>query len=161
VKTIQYLFLVLTVCAGLSGCMQEIKEGASPGIRVDDDMVKVRMNSVAVLDRDLQVTYVNENSMNGAKEYGHASKIAVESSGGQKTPTGSVEVWTLLRNRTNYPLQLECNVQFFNKNGAPVEGPTAWQRVVLSPNAVGSYREYSTAPASEAVSYYIQVREGR
>ena len=144
----------------LAGCVQSVKEGASPGIHVDDEMVKVRMNSVVILDRDLQVTYVNENSMTGTKEYGHASKIAVESSGARRTPTGTAEVWTLLRNRTNFPQQLECNVQFFDKSGMPVEGPTAWQRLVLPPNGVGSYKEFSTNTI-EGVNYYIQIREGR
>lgn len=150
----------LLVSSLISGCIQTVKEGASPGIHVDDEMVKVRMNSVAILDRELQVTYVNENNMSGQKEYGHASKIAVESSGARRTATGTVEVWTLLRNRTNHPQQLECNVQFFDRSGMPLEGPTAWERLVLSPNAVASYKEFSTSSV-EGISYYIQVREGR
>jgi hypothetical protein len=149
--------LVLSLGAG---CAQTIKEGASPGIHVDDEMVKVRMNSVAVLDQSLQVTYINENTLTGSKEYGHASKISVESSGARRTATGTVEVWTLLRNRTNFPQQLECNVQFFDRSGMPLEGPTDWQRLVLSPNAVAPYKELSTTSA-EGLSYYIQVREGR
>jgi hypothetical protein len=150
----------ILVISLFSGCVQTLKEGASPGIHVDDEMVKMRMNSVVILDRELQVTYVNENNYNGVKEYGYASKIAVESSGARRTSTGTAEVWTIIRNRTNFPQQLECNVQFFDRNGAPVEGPTAWQRVVLSPNAVGSYKEFSTNTI-EGVNYYIQVREGR
>jgi hypothetical protein len=116
------------------------------------------MNSVAILDQSLQISYVYENGLTGAKEYGHNGKIAVEATGARRTPTGTLETWAVLRNRTNWPLQVECNVQFFDKNGMPVEGPTAWQRIMLSPNAVNSYKEFSTA---DAASYYIQVREGR
>jgi hypothetical protein len=159
-KSIRALLLGIVAVGLFSGCVQNVKEGASPGIRVDDDMVRVRMNSVAILDRELQVTYVNENSMTGSKEYGHASKVAVESSGGRRTATGTVEVWALLRNRSNFPLQLEGNVQFFDKSGAPVEGPTAWQRINLSPNSVASYKEFSTSD-QEGLKYYIQIREGR
>lgn len=150
---------LLSFAAALVGCAQTVKEGAAPGIHVEDELVKVRMNSVAVLDRELQVTYVNQNNLTGSMEYGHASKISVESSGARRTPTGTVEVYTVLRNRTNYPQQLECNVQFFDRNAIPVEGPTAWQRVLLAPNSVASYKELSTT--SEGSNYYIQVREGR
>jgi hypothetical protein len=159
-QAIKYVLWCYISIAVLAGCTEYIKEGASPGIRVEDELVKMRMNSVAVLDRELQVTYVHENGLNGHREYGHASKIAVESSGGRRTPTGTSEVWAILRNRTNFPLQLECNVQFFEKSGAPVEGPTAWQRIVLSPNAVSTYKEFSTSSVN-GLDYYIQVREGR
>lgn len=160
-KALSRLVVTGTFAAALfSGCTQYVKEGAAPGIRVDDELVRMRMNSVAILDQDLQVTYVSENMLTGTREYGHASKISVESSGGRRTATGTSEVWAILRNRTNYPLQLECNVQFFDKGGAPVEGPTEWQRVVLSPNAVNTYKEFS-ATAMNGLNYYIQVREGR
>jgi uncharacterized protein DUF1425 len=159
-KSLRTVLSGFFVVALLSGCIQAVKEGASPGIHVDDEMVKIRMNSVVILDRELQVTYVNESSLTGTKEYGHASKISVESSGARRTATGTAEVWAILRNRTNYPQQVECNVQFFDRSGAPVEGPTAWQRLVLSPNSVSSYKEFSTNTI-EGVNYYIQVREGR
>lgn len=160
-KPLRAILLGYFVITVLSGCIQRsVKEGASPGIYADDEMVKIRMNSVAILDRELQVTYVYENILTGTKEYGHPSKLSVESSGARRTPTGTAEVWAILRNRTNYPQQVECNVQFFDRSGAPVEGPTAWQRLVLSPNSVSSFKEFSTH-TTEGLNYYIQVREGR
>jgi hypothetical protein len=145
----------------LASCaVMDIREGASPGIQIGDEYTRPRMNSVAILDQSLQISYVYENLFTGAKEYGHIGKISVESTGSRLTPTGTLETWAVLRNRTNWPLQLECNVQFFDSNNVPVEGPTAWQRVMLSPNEINSYKEFS-ASATDVAFYYIQVREAR
>ena len=53
-------------------------------------------------------------------------------------------MWAVLRNRTDYPLQIEGRSQFFDADQVPIEEPSAWKRVHLPPNAVGTYRESST-----------------
>lgn len=130
--------LAVLVAVNFSGCTT--MEGPTPGSRVD--AIEIKMNSVGILDKSLQ------------------KKIAVESTGSRRTPTGTLEVWNVLRNRTNYQLQLEGRVQFFDKDKAPVEGPTAWQRLILSPNSVLSYKEFSTN-VMDIAYYYVEIREGR
>lgn len=143
------ILLLLTACDTLT-----VKEGPAPGVRVRDERAPyatVRMNTVNVLDKSLQDWQV------GMPKKG---KLAVEATDSRRSETGTLEVWAVLRNRTDYPLQLEGSVQFFDENQAPVEGPTQWHRIYLPPQAVTSYREVSTK-VHEPAYYYIEIREGR
>ena len=130
----------------LAGCARiEVDEGPGPGVRVRDNRApyaKPRMDAVAVLDRTLR------------------NKIAVEQTNTRRSPTGTLEVWALLRNRTDYPLQVEGRAQFFDLDRVPVEGPSAWQRLALPGNSVATYREFS-ALTSGIGHYYIELREAR
>ena len=76
-----------------------------------------------------------------------------------RTPTGTLKVWAILRNRTNYPLQVEARIAFYDATKAPLEGPTSWDRIHLPPNATAHYEEFSTK--TEIGYYHIEVREGR
>jgi len=110
------------------------------------------MNTVNILDKSLQ-HWAGEPEEKGGK-------IAVESTNARRNPTGTLEVWAVIRNRTDGQLQIEGRTQFFDRQQAPVEGPTAWQRVILPPNGVATYKEFSTM-VDEPAYYYIEIREGR
>lgn len=157
-----------------AGCMTvvQVPEGASPGVQVRDPMApnaRIRMNSVAIVDKSLQQwetkcveyqpTWLSIFS-GGSPENEKYSKIAVEGTNARRSPTGTVEVWATFRNRTDFPLTIECRSQFFDRQEAPVEGPTAWQRVHLPQQSVGSYKEFSTN-VLDVGYYYIEVRESR
>ena len=64
-----------------------------------------------------------------------------------------------MRNRTNFDLQIEGRTTFFDSRKVPIEKPTAWRRVFLPANSIGSYTELSTGV--EVAHYYIEVREAR
>lgn len=156
---------VLLLCTVIfAGCATTIiGEGPAPGMRVESPnpySAGIRMNSVSILDKDLQKWYVFENTITGSVERGKKGKIAVESTGSRRTPTGTVEAWAVLRNRTDFDLQVQGRVQFFDKTKAPVEGPTAWQRVFLPANSVSHFKELSIN-VMDVAYYYIEIREGR
>lgn len=158
IKLIFFIGMVSTL-----GCSTvALNEGPAPGVKVKTPSGEdiLRMNSVAILDKSLQKWYVYENSLTGPREYGKVGKIAVESTGTRRSQTGTIEAWALLRNRTDYMLQVEGRVQFFDAAKAPVEGPTAWQRVILPPNSVSTFKEFSTN-VMDIGYYYIEIREGR
>jgi len=138
------------------GCESSaVREGPAPGVRIRHPAAPyatVRMNTVNILDKSLQDWHGDPEQKRG--------KIAVEATNARRTPTGTVEVWATLRNRTDHALQLEGRSQFFDRDEAPVEGPTAWQRVFLPPNGVGVYKERSTK-VMEVGYYYVEIREGR
>jgi len=136
----------------LSGCESTsmISEGAAPAVRVDDPaapFANPAMNSVVILDPALQ-------RINGP------GKIAVESSGAKRTPAGTLEIWALIRNRTNHPLQIEGRTNFFDANRAPVDLTTAWKRLYLPPLGIQTYRAQSTL-VHEVHYYMLELREGR
>ena len=120
-------------------------EGTKPGLRVTDSNfpgTRARLNSVGITTDSLRY------------------KIAIEATNSKRTPTQTLEVWTQIRNRTDYPLQVECRVQWFDGKQAPVDKPTAWQRIHLPPNSLETYREFSTN-IYDINFYYIEIREGR
>ena len=148
------LMIVATAC--LCGCGQPpLREGASPGVNVNHPMApyaKPRMNSVGILDKSLADWQGRDDR--------RRSKIAVEATDSKRTQTGTLQVWATLRNRTDYPLQIEGRTHFYGPDQDPVEGPTAWQRLHLPANSVGHYKEFSTR--IEGIEfYYIEIREGR
>jgi uncharacterized protein YceK len=155
----------------LAGCSTiEVKEGPAPGVRVEAPRLPqtgIRYNTAVIIDKSLEnwdgkVFDPEWSGMfrKGAMERRRRSKIAVESTDSRRTATGTLEVWVVLRNRTDYSLQLECRTQFFDENKLLTDGPTAWQRIYLSPQSQETYREFSTK-TKEVNYYYIEIREGR
>jgi hypothetical protein len=131
------------VAAGvLAGCVRTVvKEGAHPAVRVPAADTGVKYNNVAILDDALQ------------------NRIAIEASNWRRTETGTAEVWVQIRNRTDFRYHLEARVQFFDQDRVPLGKPSAWQRVVVGPNEISTYRENSTEV--NVGFYYVEIREGR
>jgi hypothetical protein len=153
ISTAGYVTLLLAGLLGatLIGC-QTTKmsyEGPQPGEHVRNERApyaRVNLDTVVIIDKALQTQ--------------QSGKLAIERSGARRAPTGTLEVFAVIRNRTDFPQQIELRTQFFDSNGAPVEGPTAWKRLTLDSQSVNSYTEYSVGTSSIA-HYYVEVREGR
>lgn len=92
-------------------------------------------------------------------DVGITNKVLVQAVGARRTQAGTLEVWSRLVNCTDYALQVEGRTQFLDQAQAPVESPSAWQRVYLPPRTVGTYNEKSTK-SDEARTYLIEIREG-
>lgn len=168
-------FAVLVFCVSLlAGCTRiiDVPEGPSPGVRIrhpDAPNARIRMNSVAIVDKSLQRWNTKRFEYQpdilwifsrGSPENEKYSKIAVEGTNARRSPTGTVELWAIFRNRTDSPLTIECRSYFFDRQEAPIEGPTGWQRVYLPPQSIGTYKEFSTN-VTDVGYYYIEVREAR
>ncbi len=144
-KYLLFFFLSIFMITGW-GCKEyDVREGSFAPMRVRDQNLpgtQVRWNNVSLLDPSIQ------------------NKVFVEATNSRRTPTGTLEVWAMFRNRTDYPLQLECRASFYDATYAPVEGPTAWQRIYLPPNATGNFKNLFSTVMD--IGYYnIEVREGR
>lgn len=144
---------LLLLCAGavlLGGCAQQpLAEGAKVARRVNDPIApdaRIQYDQVVILDRSLQ------NDRTG--------KLAVERQGARRNPTGTVKVIAQFRNRTDFNQAIEARVSFFDNEFVPVEKPSAWSRIILSPNGTGTYEESSTM-TSDVAHYLVEVREAR
>lgn len=128
---------------GLAGCQSRVRtdfdEGTQPGAKVDLPGAQARMNNVGFLTDGLN------------------RRVGVQQTNAKRTPTNTLEVYCVLRNRTDHKQQLQARTQFFGAQGEPLEGPDAWQNVFLAPNAIQSYRSYSTR--TDPAYYYIEVME--
>jgi len=155
-KTKPTLVLVCAAAfAGLAGCQAPTYEGAMVAQKIDNQMAPnatIHLNQVVILDRELQDT--------PGPLAKRAGKITVERQGGVRLPTGAMEVYATIRNRTDFPLQLELRTQFFGSQQEPVEGPSAWQRISLPPLGITTFKGQSLA-FNNIEYYYIEVREGR
>jgi len=149
------LVAALLMVLGCQTPYVDVREGPAPGVKVGSGYAPhatVRMNSVNIIDDSLQQWH--------GREHSKYSKIAVESAGARRTRTGTVEVWALLRNRTDWPLYVEGRTTFFDQDQRPLGQPSGWSRVELPPNASGTYREYS-ASSHEVAHYVVDIRESR
>ena len=153
-------FFLITACE-----RTVIREGATPGLRIRDShmpQAAIRLNSVNIVDPGLQA---RSNSVFGMElesfsdKADYSGKIAVENHGAKRSATGTLHTFVVLRNRTRFPLQIECRVLFFDEQEVPVEGPTAWQRVHIDQNGIASCNLYSTLLNTSY--YYVEIREGR
>lgn len=134
----------LTACAGV-----DRNEGAQPGTRISDERApnaRVNLDTVVILDKALQDR--------------RSGKLAIERSGARRTETGTLEVFAVIRNRTDHALQIEGRTQFLDDLGVPVEAPSQWKRLYLDPQSVNGYREFSTR-VNGVAHYYVEIREGQ
>src|SRR5690606_34052758 len=96
--------LVLTGCSGI-----DKNEGPRPGVRISDDRApnqRLNLDTVVILDKSLQDR--------------KSGKLAIENSGARRTAAGTVEAYAVIRNRTDFPLQIEGRTQFFDSLGLPL-----------------------------------------
>ena len=152
-------------CATTDPCVNILQEKQlEPG---------VQMNSVNIIDTSLYYEMVGATYCDGvrvgapttaeaAAQQGTVAryKVTVEQNESHRTPTGTMEVLTILRNHTNFPLQIEGRSQFYDRNQSPVENMSAWQRVQLPPKSIGTYKTVSNK-RDEVEFFYIEIREGR
>lgn len=113
----------LIAAAGLSalvmtGCM--VKEQLPTPQTAGIVSTQLAMNSVNVIDAKLLAK--KKTIVGFVYDYG---KILVESSGAGRTETGTIEAFTTLQNLTDYPLNVQARVRFFDENKLPVEEPSA------------------------------------
>ena len=146
----RFLAIALGLAAALSvtGCGKNFDEGPQQSVRVDDENApnaRLNLDSVVILDKSVQSA--------------GSSRIAVERHGARTSPTGTLEAFAVVRNRTDHAQQLEFRATFFDADGVPIEGPSGWRRIFFDPNMIQGYNEFSTKPNSQ--HYYIEIREAR
>jgi len=144
------LLLLLSAMPACNTVVERYDEGPAPAVH--NPHTRIRMNTVNILDRTLQ-----QWPSGSGKRF---SKVAVEGTSSRRTPTGTLEVWAVLRNRTDFPMHLEGRTQFFDAGEAPIEGPTPWKRLFIPPQGMQTYRTSSTL-TGDVNFYYIEIREGR
>ncbi len=143
-KKIIYLVFLTFFVLGCSETKYNVNEGTYDPARIRDQNLpgtQIRWNNVSVIDAAIR------------------NKVFVESTNSRRTPTGTLEVWAVFRNRTEHPLQLEARSSFYDSSQAPVDGPTAWQRMYLPPNGSLHYKDASIM--TDIGYYHIEVKEGR
>jgi hypothetical protein len=139
----RYVFALAFGCL-LAGC--QFHEGALVGQRVDDPTAPnamIHYDQVVILDKYLQSD--------------KQGRIAVESQGARRNPTGTVRVVAQLRNRTEDELRVRARVSFFDAGYAPIDQPSAWQLLVMPPNSIAKYEENSL-DAAQVAHYLIEIK---
>ena len=87
------------------------------------------------------------------------NKVIIQDSRARRNETGTAQVWTRIANCIDFPLQVELRTHFLDEGQAPAEEASAWQRVILPPKSIGTYRESSISNVRPAY-FYVEMREG-
>lgn len=113
------------------------------------------MNRVIFVDHDLNRTILNEKKGTKKKKI----KVSLQKAGARRSPTNSLEVFSVFKNHTDYDLQVQARATFFDGDEIPLNDTTAWKRMYIPANSFGTYRDFSVSPMA---SYFIvEVREGK
>ncbi len=152
--------MVLGMAALLAGCTAELREPrpfcdfapieeearagpSGPALlpKVPGSMTPMPLNAVNIIDPVI------------------INKVMVQESRARRNETGTAQVWTRIANCTDFPQQVELRTHFLDEGQAPAEDASAWQRLMLPPKSIGTYRESSISTIRPAY-YYVEMREG-
>lgn len=147
-------FIVLLALI-IAGC-QSTQDGFA-GSHPEQRTQELTMNSIWFIDHSLNRTEVTRGLRGPVAR--DTVKVTVERSGIRDSDAGNMEVWALLRNRTDYDLQVEGKASFFDAGQAPLSDETMWRRVFLPANGTAMYNEQSIH--MDANYFLLELREGR
>lgn len=155
-KVLNALSLLMMVGAAslLPGCASTDKYGGTHPVQ---RTASTEMNSIVFVDHGLNRTIITKSVMGERSR--STVKVEVESSGIRQTPTGNTEVWAVLRNRTDYDLQVEGMASFYDAGSAPLDDRSSWKRVYIPANSTALYKEVSVD--QQAKYFVVELREGR
>ena len=144
------MILILQACSTIEGPEHGVKVAVS---NIDGKShVVERYDNIAILNHSLQKT--KTGMFSGGRS---SNKLSIERAGSSLTGTDTLEVWIMIRNRTNYNQQIEVRTSFFDSMGRPMDDVSGWSRMYLSPNSLNTYRTTSVKQVSD---YYVEIREG-
>lgn len=134
--------LVLVLAGAHLACASSrtyVTEGTRIGTRVDDPATEARLNRAAFLTKGLE------------------RRVSVQRTDTGRTAANALEVYAVLRNRTDFVQKVEWRVSWYGPGRIPNEEPSSWQALILQPNAIETVRMCSTTV--DASYYYIEIRE--
>lgn len=143
----KYLTLILLClsCCIMAGGSKEIEQRHE----------SLTMNKVIFVDHDLNRVEFNEF----LKSSQQIIKVSLQKVGSRRTDTGSLEVWTVLKNHTDYDLQVQARAMFFDGDEVPIDDQSVWKRLYIPANSFATYREFSVSPLADY--YIVELREGK
>lgn len=163
-RTTQWISLAWLLGFGVAGCAST-PDPCAQVLKDAGSINRLTMNTVHFVDvahdsTNDWVTYCRGDRLgpapsDSAEEEG-SDDIQVMKHDTRKTPTGTLEVWAALRNKTKDPLSIEVRAQFFDRDQIPTEPPTAWERLTLPPMGMLTFRSFSLG--DDAMWYQVEVR---
>jgi hypothetical protein len=82
--------------------------------------------------------------------------IAIDAQEVAQLPNGALQVRTVLRNRRDEPVYVECSTEFKNANNIGIGDVTGWQFISLQPRSSVTYTSISTA--TDAAAFTVHIR---
>ncbi|RUO78497.1 hypothetical protein [Pseudidiomarina taiwanensis] len=150
------ILTLLTAALVLAGCQTTTQDGYRGSHPVQRTQTN-ELNTIVFIDHNLNRTDISKSIF--GDELIDTVKITIDRSGINNTATGQLEVWTILRNRTDYDLQIEGKAIFFDQNQSPLMDESMWRRVYVPANGTAVYRE--TSINNRAEYFLVELREGR
>lgn len=154
-KTIAKLSCVVLLGLFVTACQTPTNgySGHNPVQRTQDN----ELNTIVFIDHNLNRTEVINTPLGERAK--STVKVTIDRHDFETTETGTAEVWAVLRNRTDYNLDVEGKAMFFSANKAPLDDESVWRRVTIPANGTAVYRETSLNDRGEY--FLLELREGR
>lgn len=133
--------------------------------RIEQRRESLTLNKVIFVDHDLNRIELVKNGRiaaflsNKDTSYKQTIKVSVQKVGAKRSPTHSLEVWSVLKNHTDFDLQVEGRAIFFDADEVPLNDRTAWKRLYIPANSFGTYRDFSVSPLADY--FVVELREGK
>ena len=89
--------------------------------------------------------------------HGTAARVAVQQLWAARTPTDTVAVQARFVSCMDAPSQISVRTSFMRADGTPVEAPSAWKRLFLTPHALALYSESSVG--RDVRHYVVEVAQ--
>lgn len=154
---IKFLLLIVTIYSGMvSAASYTHTNYSNVKTKQQNDGFEKQINSVVYIDHTLNRYEINRSPLPDRK----VVKVTTERFGSRISETGTLKAWAILKNRTEYDLQLEARVTFMDDELVPIDGDTSsWKRMYLPAGSVGTFRDSSLS--FDATHFMIEIREGR
>ncbi len=166
-RTLLWTVLTALFGLGMAGCAST-PDPCAKVLKESGSLQRLTMNTVHFVDAPQTsendwVTYCQGDRLGPAPTSSSGESgsddIQVMKHDTRKTPTGTLEVWAALRNKTEDAVHIEARAQFFDRDHIPSEPPTAWERLVLPPKGILTFRGFSLG--DDAMWYQVEVRHAR
>jgi len=151
-KLVTAFVLAVSVVFTATGYAQDNNNDKdAANVKQRHDGLRDQMGKVVFVDHSLNRKYIDK------KKRDHTVKVTVEQYGSRATPTGTKEVVSVFKNRTDFDLVIEARTSFYAAGYFPLDDVTAWKQVYLPANGISTYRDSSLS--DEAVHFMIEVRQ--
>jgi hypothetical protein len=147
--------LLLAGTAALSGCVQEPAPICNMGAIAQQRQLAAAPSRVPGGESPLLEMPLNSVNIT---DFSIINKVYVRTVNARRTPTGTVEVYAQVINCTDFPLNAEARIQFYDPGQAPSEPVSAWKRFALPARTSNTYSEKSIGTQSAAF-YMVELRE--
>lgn len=149
---IKRVLIIITMLCASASSVADTKNGDKDADNVTQrhNGLRDQMGKVVFIDHELNRKHID-------KKRSRTVRVTAEQYGSRSSATGTKEVFSTFKNRTDFDMVIEARTSFFGSGYFPLDDVSAWKQVYIPANGVATYRDSSIS--FDAVHYMIEVRQ--